>query len=102
MRKHGISQATYEAARIMVQDVELSVVRACSSVRLSRAAYYRPVEDSNRDVEIVAALNQIIAVELRWGFWKCYSGCGNSGGGGITRECIECIAQDALLGPQPL
>ena len=50
----------------------LPIVRACSSVRLSRAAYYRPYEECNRDGEIVAALNEIIAVELRWGFWKCY------------------------------
>lgn len=50
----------------------LPIVRACSSVRLSRAAYYRPVEECSRDGEIVAALNEIIAVELRWGFWKCY------------------------------
>ena len=50
----------------------LSVVRACSSVRLSRAAYYRPTDVSNRDGEIVSALNEIVAVELRWGFWKCY------------------------------
>jgi hypothetical protein len=52
----------------MVEDMGLSVVRACSSVRLSRAAYYRPVEQSNRDVEIVPALTEIIGVELRWGF----------------------------------
>jgi putative transposase len=56
----------------MVEDMGLSVVRAYSSVRLSRAAYYRPVEESDRDVEIVAARNEIIAVELRWGFWECY------------------------------
>ena len=56
----------------MVEDMGLSVVRACSSVRLSRAAYYRPVEESKRDGEIMAALNEIVAVELRWGFWKCY------------------------------
>lgn len=48
------------------------MVRACSSVRLSRAAYDRPVEEQKRDVEIVVALNEIIAVELRWDFWKCY------------------------------
>jgi hypothetical protein len=40
----------------MVEDTGLSVVRACSSVRLSRAAYYRPVDESTRDVEIVSAL----------------------------------------------
>jgi putative transposase len=64
--------AKREAARIMVEDTGLSVVRACSSVRLPREAYYRPVEESTRDVEIVSALNEIVAVELRWGFWKCF------------------------------
>ena len=56
----------------MVEDMGLSVVRACSSVRLSRAAYYRPANPTQRDSEIVTALNEIVAVELRWGFWKCF------------------------------
>jgi putative transposase len=57
----------------MTQEYGLSVQRACSSARLSRAAYYKPVMDrSAADAEIVAALNELIAVELRWGFWKCY------------------------------
>ena len=46
--------------------------RACTTARLSRAAYYRPGDGCNRDHEIVAALNEIVAVELRWGFWKCF------------------------------
>jgi hypothetical protein len=50
----------------MVDEMGLPVVRACSSVRLSRAAYYRPVDERNRDHEIVAALIGIVAVELRW------------------------------------
>jgi putative transposase len=56
----------------MVEKMGLPVVRACSTVRLSRAAYYRPNNGVGRDCEIVAALNEIVAVELRWGFWKCY------------------------------
>jgi putative transposase len=56
----------------MVDEVGLPVTRACSSVRLSRAAYYRPATPTQRDSEIVAALNEIVAVELRWGFWKCF------------------------------
>jgi len=65
--------AKREAVQIMTQEHGLSVQRACSSARLSRAAYYRPVQDrSAADAEIVAALNELIAVELRWGFWKCY------------------------------
>lgn len=56
----------------MVEEIGLPVTRACSSVRLSRAAYYRPVNQMDRDREVVTALNEIVAVELRWGFWKCY------------------------------
>jgi len=56
----------------MIEQHGLSVSRACSSARLSRAAYYKPVERGQADAEIVAALNEIVAVELRWGFWKCF------------------------------
>jgi len=65
--------AKREAVQIMTVEHGLSVQRACSSARLSRAAYYRPVMDrSAADAEIIAALNELVAVELRWGFWKCY------------------------------
>jgi putative transposase len=51
----------------------LSVVRACKVARLSRAAYYKPESDwSGRDAEVIAALQAIIIIEQRWGFWKCY------------------------------
>lgn len=57
----------------MSEEMQVPVSRACSAVRLSRAAYYRPVVDrSVRDAEIIAALNELVAIELRWGFWKCY------------------------------
>jgi len=40
---------------------------------VSRAAYYRPVKNAvERDAQVVAALNELVATELRWGFWKCY------------------------------
>jgi putative transposase len=65
--------AKREVVRILRQEHELPVVRACRCARLSRAAYYKPVADrSGRDGEVVAALNEIVAVELRWGFWKCF------------------------------
>jgi putative transposase len=65
--------AKREAVRVMTQEYELPVVRACRCARLSRAAYYRPAtERSQRDGEVVAALNDIVSVELRWGFWKCF------------------------------
>lgn len=57
----------------MSEEMQVPVSRACSAVRLSRAAYYRPVVDrAVRDAEIIAALNELVAIELRWGFWKCY------------------------------
>ena len=47
--------------------------RACQAARLSRAAYYRPEKDrAGRDREVIEALNEIVAKELRWGFWKCF------------------------------
>lgn len=57
----------------MSEEMSLPVSRACSAVRLSRAAYYKPVLDQGvRDGEVIAALNELVAIELRWGFWKCY------------------------------
>lgn len=51
----------------------VSVKRACQATRLSRAAFYRPVRDFNPgDAMIVDALNEVIALEPRWGFWKCF------------------------------
>ena len=51
----------------MTQDHALPVTRACRCARLSRAAYYQPVADrGQKDAEVVAALNEIITVELRW------------------------------------
>ena len=57
----------------MVQEHRLPIVRACSVARLSRAAYYRPgMQCGMRDGELIAALNAVLAEDLRWGFWKCY------------------------------
>ena len=57
----------------MIEEKALPVTRACSTTRLSRAAYYRPVGGrAAQDEPIITALNTIVAIELRWGFWKCY------------------------------
>lgn len=65
--------AKRETVRSMAEEMKLSVSRACAAARLSRAAYYRPVADAGvRDGEIVAALSELVGVELRQGFWKCY------------------------------
>lgn len=53
---------------------QLSVQRACRTVRLSRAAYYRPpVPASRRDAVVIAALTDVVARYARWGFWKCFN-----------------------------
>lgn len=65
--------AKREAIRIMTEEMGLTVTRACCGARLSRAAYYRAgIDRAERDRPVVEALNEIVAVELRWGFWKCY------------------------------
>lgn len=51
----------------------LSVKRACEALRLTRSAYYRPVRDrAVEDAPVVEGLNQVVAKNGRWGFWKCY------------------------------
>jgi putative transposase len=55
-----------------VAEKGLSTRRACAAVGLSRAAYYRPVDDAGRDDAIVEVLNQLVEAHPRWGFWKCY------------------------------
>ena len=58
---------------MMSEEKGLPVTRACAAARLSRAAYYRVSMDRGQwDREIIEALNEIVGVELRWGFWKCY------------------------------
>ncbi len=64
----------------MTEEMGLTVTRACSAARLSRAAYYRAgIDRAERDRPIIEALNKIVAVELRWGFWKCYDRLRNMG-----------------------
>lgn len=51
----------------------MSIVRSCRIVRLSRAAYYRPLRPRvERDAPVIAALNAIVERHPRHGFWKCF------------------------------
>jgi putative transposase len=51
----------------------LSVVRACQVAGLSRAAYYAPpVDRTEQDAAVIAALTAVAAKRPRWGFWKCW------------------------------
>lgn len=53
---------------------KLSIMRACQIAGLSRAAYYkRPMSASERDAQVIDALNAIVTRHGRWGFWKCFS-----------------------------
>ncbi len=46
--------------------------QSCHCIGLSRAAYYRiPAVASERDAEVITALNALIERHARWGFWKC-------------------------------
>lgn len=56
----------------MVQEHELSVIRACTCVGLSRSAYYEaPLDWTVRDAEIMGALAKLIEQRPSRGFWKC-------------------------------
>lgn len=57
----------------MVAGHSLSVLRGCECIGISRAAYYRkPRMGTDRDAEVIAALNEMVERHGRWGFWKCY------------------------------
>jgi putative transposase len=58
----------------MVVDHQLSRSKACKFAGLSRPALYKPKTDWDaKDAPVVDALNAIVAVRARWGFWKCLS-----------------------------
>ena len=47
--------------------------RACEAVRLSRAAYYRPIDEHaqlRQDQALIDALQAKVSENTRWGFWK--------------------------------
>ncbi len=49
----------------------LPIQRACQSVELSRASYYRPVANwAQRDATIIEALKTLGETQPCWGFWK--------------------------------
>ena len=55
-------------------DHQLSLSKACKLVGLSRSAFYKPKTDwAAKDAPVVDALNAIVAVRARWGFWKCFT-----------------------------
>jgi putative transposase len=62
-----------QAAEVFVSEHQVSIQKACRIVGLSRTAYYRvPRPASQRDAVVIEVLNQVVAKQPRWGFWKCY------------------------------
>jgi putative transposase len=56
-----------------VKEHGISIVRACSVVRLSRTAWYRrPESRMERDRDVIEVLNEIVGRKPRWGFWKLH------------------------------
>ncbi len=89
-REHGISNARYylwkskysglqvsELQRLReleAENAKLSITRACQIATLSRAAYYkRPMSASERDAQVIDALNAIVTRHGRWRFWECFT-----------------------------
>ncbi|MEO7861661.1 MAG: hypothetical protein ABIU05_14735 [Nitrospirales bacterium] len=70
----------------------LPIQRACQSVGLSRASYYRPVVNwAQRDATIIEALTTLGEARPRWGSGNMWIGCGIPATGGITSGSGGCI-----------
>jgi len=56
-----------------VKEHGVSIVRACTLVKLSRTAWYRrPTSGLERDRSVIDVLNEIVERKPRWGFWKLH------------------------------
>lgn len=65
--------AKRQAVAALVTDHQLPIQRACRAVGLSRAAYYRPVQDAAaRDAPVIAGLNAVLEKAPRAGFLMCF------------------------------
>ena len=70
------------AVQIMVEDHQLSRVRACKAVGLPRSALYKPTKDlAAADAPVIQALNDVVEKRPRWGFWKCFERLRSDGHG---------------------
>ena len=66
----------------MVEDHQLSRVRACKAVGLPRSALYKPTKDQAAiDAPVIQALNDVVERRPRWGFWKCFERLRSDGRG---------------------
>jgi len=85
--------AKREAIRIMTEEMGLKVTRACSTARLSRAAYYRAgIDRAERDRPVVEALNEIVARSCGGASGSATTACVTWGSRGTTSACIAFTA----------
>jgi putative transposase len=55
-----------------VAEHQLSVRQSCRCVGLSRATFYAPPQDRGGDAVVINAINEMIDLHPRWGFWKTF------------------------------
>ncbi len=59
---------------------KLAVNKACDAMKLSRSAWYRPLEDKlARDSDVIDALEKLVKKHQGWGFWLCFQRLRNLG-----------------------
>ena len=67
---------TLDAKRDMIEWVKqihhLSSRRACQLAQLSRSTLYRQSKRATLDRPVIDALNEVVGMHQRWGFWKCF------------------------------
>jgi putative transposase len=64
----------------LVEEHKLTVQQSCSCVGISRAAFYRvPKPVSERDGQVIEALNKLMERHPRWGFWKSFKSLRRTG-----------------------
>lgn len=57
----------------LVDEHRISRSKACRIVGFSRSALYKPrVDWTVKDQPVIDALNDIVSIRTRWGFWKCF------------------------------
>jgi putative transposase len=79
----------------------LPIARACAGVGLSRAAWYRPrIDQVAKDAPVVAALNDAVARNGRWGFWLCFQWLRNAGHRWNHKRCWRVYCQMRLNLPR--
>jgi putative transposase len=74
----------------------MAVRTSCELVGLSRSAWSKPVRDwLEYDRELIEALQELVVLYNRWGFWKYHDRLRLDGRHGITRGFAGCTGSSA-------